>query len=314
MLMALVLFLRFRIYGTFRFSGSNAYEVAAFLGAALLLTSSIRLFMGSRLGDPIALAGALMIWPLFRIVEFNGSSFSSWLTFNLSDAGQYREALFVAWLTILSIGLLSAVTVFSALRSFPSSRLAGRVAVRDRFWPALLTAFLFVAVWYASSVSPYRIPIYDITRGPRYLVALVHFEKHGLRVKETTFFFYRDGKFYSGQDRRRLFEYTFNKDQITGVLTEEGFAHLRRIVSDSQFERASMATAFPPHNWSVDQWFVSVQQERGGKDLHLVFDVLPTALVDLTEDTKKVPQEQRETQVRDVCLGFCYDSGYSPSY
>ena len=93
-LLVLILFLRFRIYGTFRFSGSSAYEVAVFVGATFLLRSSICLFMGRRLGDPIALVGALMIMAPFPTGRIQRLHFQFMAHIQLARCGTVPRRVF----------------------------------------------------------------------------------------------------------------------------------------------------------------------------------------------------------------------------
>lgn len=308
----LILYFRFRFHW---FSGSwtdNRYEVASLLGGVFLLVSSFRVFMARRFGDLMALVGALLVWPYFRLAEFNGYSFSSWVIFNLPGASRDSHfAFLIATLTILSMSSLFAATAYSALRLTPRTWLIGKLPLRDRAWPGFVISLLFVAAWYLTAVTPYQIPIFDIHQ-IRPLVSVLHVEKHGLQFHETYVAFYRDGQFYLTRDDRKLFQYCFQTNLAHGVITEEQLRLLNGVAnSPPEFRGSQVWSHGPPYTWNADRWIVFVRGRAGRKPIDAELSVVPKEVLALFYDAQKLPYEEtRQSTARDVCFGFCYDPSY----
>ena len=277
-----------------------------------MLVSSFRVFMARKFGDLIALVGALLVWPYFRLVEFNGYNFSSWVIFNLPGSSRDSHFAFrVAALTILSISSLFAATAYAALRLTPRTWLIGKLSLRDRSWPGFVISILFVATWYLRAVTPYQIPIYDIHQ-IQPLVAVLHVEKHGLQFHETYVAFYRDGQFYLTNDDRKLFQYCFQKNFTHGELTEKQFRLLNAVANlPPEFQGSQVWSHRPPYTWNADRWIVFVQGRVGRKPIDVEVSVVPKEVLTLFYDAQKLPyEERRQSAARDVCLGFCYDPSY----
>lgn len=289
----------------------SPYEIASLLGSVLSVVSAIRIFMGRKFGDRMALVGALLVWPYFMIVEFSGTTFSSWLMFNLPDDHNSHQATFMATLTILSIGLLFAETASSALRLTPRTWIIRKLPLRGRVWPGFLISFVFIAVWYLNSVRPYRIPIYDY-HSARPILSVLHVEKQGLLFHETTVEFYRGGKFYLSHNDRRLFQYSFQTSLASGVLPQASFPALNELTSSPpEIPGSQFSSYVPPRSWNADRWYIFVKGSYGRKAIRVETPDVPAELLNLYYETQKAPQE-RSSKVteRDVCFGFCYDPTY----
>lgn len=289
----------------------NRYEIAALLGATILLISSVRVFMARRFGDLMALIGALLVWPYFRLAEFN-RYFSSWVLFNVPGVSpDQRTELFFAALTVVAISALVAATAYSALRLTPRIWLIGKLSLRDRVWPGFVITFMFVVIWYLKTVTPYQIPIYDL-HGVRPIVSILHVEKHGLQFRETNVAFYRDGEFYVAHDNHRLFQYSFQRSWAKGELTEDYFRLLHELAnSPPEFIGSDVSSYVPPHSWNADRWFVFIEGRAGRKPVNVEASTMPDEVVSLFYEAQKLPLEWTEQDtMRDVCLGFCYDPTY----
>jgi hypothetical protein len=278
----------------------------------MLLVSSIRVFIGRRFADLIALVGALLAWPYFRLAAFYRYGFSSWLTFNLpGESSELHSAFLIATLTILAISTLVAATAFSALRLTPRAWRIGKLSLRGRAWPGFAVTFLFVVTWYLTAVTPYQIPIFDIHQ-IRPIVSVLHVEKHGLQFHETRLAFYRDGQFYLAQNDRRLFQYSFQRSLARGDLTGDCFRVLNGLAnSPPEFRASDVSSYVPPSTWNADRWFVSIQGRAGRKPINIDASVAPKEVLSLFYAAQKLPQEwTKQETARDVCLGFCYDPAY----
>jgi hypothetical protein len=307
----LILYFRFCLDWSL-WSWTDYYEIVALLGGALLAVSSFRVVMRRKYSDLIALIGALLAWPHFGLVESNRSRFSPWVLFNTPGPSRYsRSAFLIATLTILAIASLFAATAYSALRLTPRTWHIGRISLRDRAWPGFAISVLFVGIWYLTSVSPYRIPIFDL-HGTLPLVSVLHVEKHGLQFHETYVAFHRDGQFHLIHDDRKLFQYSFQTTSAHGYLTEDQLRLLNAVVNTPpEFKGARVWSHRPPDAWNADRWMVFVQAKAGQKPIDVEVSVVPQAILMLFYDAQKLPYERGlQNTARDVCLGFCYDPTY----
>jgi len=310
--LAMLLYLRVYFYWIRDSWAENLHEIAPLLAGGMLLLSSIRVFMARRFADLMALVGALLAWPYFRLAAFPRYTFSPWLTFNLGgESSELHFAYLIGALTILATSTLVAATAFSALRLTPRAWRIGKLSLCDRAWPGFAVTFLFVVTWYLRAVTPYQIPIFDIHQNPPD-VSVLHVEKHGLQFHETSLAFYRDGQFYLAQNDRRLFQYSFQTRWARGVLTEDCF-RLFNVLANSppEFTGSDVSSYVPPKTWNADRWFVSIKGRAAGKPVNIDASVVPKEVQTLFYETQKLPQDwaQQKTE-RDVCLGFCYDPTY----
>jgi hypothetical protein len=310
--LALVVYFRFFGYWIPVAWTANRNELVSLLGAGLLLASSIRVFMGRKLGDLLALVGVLCAWSSFRLVLFNHNSFSAWVVFNMPGGGpELRSAFFMATLTILAASTLVAATACSALRLTPTTWIVGKIPLRDRAWPGLASALLFVVVWYVKTVSPYQIPIFDIHQ-TRPTISVLHVEKHGLHFSETNLAVYRDGRFYLTSDDRSLFQYSFQRAWASGDITGDCVLLFNRLAnSPPEFTGSHVSSYVPPRTWNADRWYIYVGESTGRKPTSVDSAIVPDDVLRLFYGSQKLlygPVKQETA--RDVCLGFCYDPTY----
>ncbi len=310
--LTMLLYLRVYFYWIRDSWVQNFHEIVPLLGGAMLFVSSIRVFRVLRFADLIALVGALLAWPYFRLVAFPKYTFSPWLIFNLGgESSALHFAHLIGTLTILAASTLVAATAFSALRVTPNAWRIGKISIRDRAWPGFAVTFLFVVTWYLRAVTPYQIPIFDIHQHlPD--ISVLHVEKHGLQFHETSLAFYPDGQFFFAQNDRRLFQYSFQTRWARGVLTKDGFRLLDALVnSPPEFTGSEVSSYVPPKTWNADRWFVSTKGSVTEKSVNIDASEVPNEVRALFYETQKLPQEwTRQGTARDVCLGFCYNPTY----
>jgi len=160
----MLLYLRLYFYWIRDSWAENLHEIVPLLGAAMLLVSSIRLFVARRFADLLALAGAILAWPYFRLAAFPPRyAPSPWLTFNLpGESSEVRSAFLISTFVILATSSMVAATAYSVLRLTPRTWSSGDLPLCDRAWPGFVVTFLFMVAWYLSAVTPYQIPILDI--------------------------------------------------------------------------------------------------------------------------------------------------------
>ena len=310
--LALVLYFAFYWYWIPSAWTANLNEIALLIGAGLFLASSFGVFTGRRLGDLMALIGALGAWSSFRLIVFNRFTFSPWVLFNMPGGRpEVHFGFLMATLTILATSALVAATACSALRLTPKIWVIDKVPLRDRAWLGLVVALLFVVVWYVKTVSPYQIPIFDIHQGQPPM-SVLHVEKHGLHFSETYLTVYRDGRFYLARDDRSLFQYAFQRGVASGDITGDCDLLFNRLAhSPPEFSGSHVSSYVPHRAWNSDRWYIYVGGSAGRRPISVDAAVVPDDVLRLFYGSQKLPQERvvQET-ARDVCMGFCYDPTY----
>jgi hypothetical protein len=122
--------------------------------------------------------------------------------------------LIYAVLAICSVALLTTGVVAAGLRL-----IASKSRFRTRSWPAFVTGFIVLVVWFSRSVMPYRIPgALDYSDWP--VLQILHVEKNGLQFHENCVRVWgRIDRPYSlsvTKDDRRLLTYRFQQTGSSG--------------------------------------------------------------------------------------------------
>jgi hypothetical protein len=234
-----------------------------------------------------------------------------WLMFNLSgrEIGMYPPLY--AELTIFAITLITLAIVTAGLRLIPSRWQFRKLSLCERTWPASAISLLVLAIWFSQSVMPYRIPgAVDYSDWP--ILQILHVEKHGLQFHETCVSVWGRLRHplsvsFSGNDRR-LLQYRFRQKHASGELPDSFLERVRGMVQSSDRAKEKWDEIKPLRSWNVDGWYFRTEgvglkaytTDQGARP--------PQEIVDLFRDLEKIPRS-RETQseLKDVCLGFCYD-------
>jgi hypothetical protein len=229
---------------------------------------------------------------------------NSLIALNLSE----REGIYmhVAEAKILAIGFLTIAIMCSASRWLPERWAWRRRPLRERTWPALVISFLVLAVWFARSVSPYRIPM--IVDGGGADLGILHVEKRGLLFHEAFVAVERDGRFAIVRNNRRLFQYQFPESYFGGVLPRDVVALAMAMRDSSQFGDLHTPPATPLRSWNAEGWYVN--SSRSGVLAFTTENGMqsPPEVVDLFHKTEaQASGLLYVTYTRDICLGFCYD-------
>ena len=80
------------------------------------------------------------------------------------------------------------------------------------------------------------------------------------------------------------------------------------MLTASNQKHASWESVKPVRNWSADNWYV-IAEGSGLKSYTTENGSLPPReLVDLFNDLENLPHaSETQSELKDVCLGFCYD-------
>ncbi len=271
-------------------------------------------------------AGAVSFRPtLAHIAAFSGVVGMPWVYLNLRDSGLGNVWLMFnlpgreiamypplyAELTIFAVGLIMLAIATAALRLLPSHWQLRKLPIRERTWPAFAISLVVLAIWFSQSVMPYRIPAaVDYSDFP--ILQILHVEKRGLQFHENCVSVWgRRGQplsaTFSGNDRR-LFQYRFQEKGASGHLPDSLAERVRVMLHSSDRETEKRDEIKPLRRWNADGWYFTAEgvglraytTEKG--------TMPPPEIVDLFRDLEKIPRSQEiSSELRDVCLGFCYD-------
>jgi hypothetical protein len=299
-----------------RDQGTGIYAVCyflCFLTPIFLAFAAGMALLWPRFADAIALLGVLAIPSLYWNLRDSGLG-NVWLLFNQPDD---RFAFYPPGpvFGIFFVALLGLAAVTAVLRLLPSSWVFRKSPVSDRTWPAVLASLAVMTVWFCQSVMPYRIPgAVDYAGWP--VLQILHVQKRGLRFHETCVSVsghaFRNGYDlrsvgFSGDDRR-LLQYRFKERWASGQLSESIAERVRAMLTASSQPRAPWDPIKPVRNWNADNWYVIA--EGAGLKTYTTENgsAPPKELVDLFNDLEKLPHSsETQSELKDVCLGFCYD-------
>src|SRR5436190_963752 len=108
------------------------------------------------------------------------------------------------------------VTTLAALRLLPNRWSLRGKPVCDRSLPALTIAVLVLVIWFIKSVIPYHVIGFDHPAHAEFRI--LHVQKTGMRIQETTILGLHNGTLYEWQTDRRLLQYRFPiRSTITAI-------------------------------------------------------------------------------------------------
>jgi hypothetical protein len=261
------------------------------------------------LANSTALASILGVpWLYPEIIRGNGY-YNVWLMLNIPDV--LDRPTFV-WPAIFCVGLIMLTVITAAIRLLPSRWRIRQHPLRDRTWPALVVCAIVLGIWFSQSVTPYRIPgAADYFGSP--LLQILHVEKRGLQFHETCVTVVRGYReeirsvsFW--EDNRRLFQYRFMQKRAVANPSTAVVERIRNFLKSSASEERRSDPVKPIRSWNADAWYLSAV--RSGFTVYGTPNNSgpPQEMVDLFYDLNGLARfSETQSEVRDVCLGFCYD-------
>jgi hypothetical protein len=308
LLLALTLVGRFFEASTFR----TAFCYLCFLSSVLFAFAAGAISHRPAIAHFSALAGLVsMPWIYWTTLQDTPLG-NIWTVFNVPDRELLMyNSLRLAELIIFSVALIVLAITTSAVRLLPASWSLRRLPLCERTWPAFGASLLFLAIWFSQSVMPYRISgAVEYAGWP--ILQILHVEKRGLQFHESCISVsgYRnhpESVSFSWNDRR-LFEYRFQQNDASGELPEALKVRIQSIVQSSDSATRNWDTVKPLRGWNEEGWYL--RQEGIGLKAYAAGNgtAPPQEIVDLFNELQKIPRV-RETQsdMKDVCFGFCYD-------
>jgi hypothetical protein len=303
LLLALLFLGRFFQESTFR----TAFCFLCFMAPVLFAFSAGASSYRPTLAHATAFAG-LVGMPWIYWTTLKGSGFDNiWLMFNLPNYEARMYPSLYAQLTILSVALIVLAITVGGLRLIPVSWKFRGTPLCERTWHAFAVAFLFLATWFARSVTPYRIPgAVDYSDWP--ILQILHVEKHGLQFHETCINVPRRGVFHFAENHRRLLQYRFLEEHSAGQLPQPLMDRVKTAVHSPDYAGKKGDNVTPVHSWVADNWYFRVEDSGVLSYTSEKKTVPPLEITALFNDISATERSrQPQSDLRDVCLGFCYD-------
>ncbi|MGH9736088.1 MAG: hypothetical protein ACRD8A_16035 [Candidatus Acidiferrales bacterium] len=297
-----------------RYFEASAFDAGlcflCFIAPVLFAFAAGAVYYRPHVGQTTAVAGLVAVPWLYDSL---GNQWGNvWLTFNISDKRYEPFSPFVAGMKILSVAVIAVAITTAALRMIPARWHFRNRPICERTWPAFVASLIFLGIWFSQSVMPYRIPV-TVDGGNWPILQILHVQKHGLQFHETCVsvggFRRHPLSLYVSQNDRRLFEYRFQNWHARGQQLPVGLdEQVRALLHPPDGARTSWDRVTPLRTWNADAWYVNGEgiglkiygTNKGG--------VPPSEVVDLFNELTKIPRSPGgHSEVRDVCLGFCYD-------
>jgi hypothetical protein len=289
-------------YGRFEIAAKSAPVL--FLGACLLVFFRPRLGYGAGL-----LAGALAL-PWYILTEISLGAWNTWSFFNYESSVWVDGGLTTfATRRIVSTALIVMTVVCSLIRLLPASWFLRGKPVHERTWPAPVAGLAAIALWFAFSVTPYRVPGYDHPAQAE--MRILHIQKHGLHFEETTVTTFRDWRVARWSNSRSLFQYRFEQSVARTTLVDTvpaAIERVRALVESHDLWNLRTAAPKPLRSWNAEGWYAVLKDSRLVSFTTESGTTPPREVTELFRELEQLPPEEETSFVmRDVCLGFCYD-------
>jgi hypothetical protein len=282
-----------------------------FLSAVLFAFAAGTISYRPTFAHVAALAGSISVPWIYSNAMTDSGLGNVWLVLNVpdNDPGAYQRPY--AQVTIAIVGLIALAIVTAGLRLLPAQWRFRGTPLRERTWPAVGASIVVLAVWFSQSVLPYRIPgAVDYSDYP--VLQILHVEKRGVKFHERCFSVYRQHPYhpisvsFKGSERQ-LFQYRFQHNGSSLQLPKTLVERIQAMV-ESHHEKGQQDVVRPIWNWNADRWYFSGQgfglrvygASNGSNP--------PEEIVDLFRELDGAPRySETHSELKDVCLGFCYD-------
>lgn len=172
-------------------------------------------------------------------------------------------------------------------------------------WPGFAGSFLVLAGWFLHSAEPYRVPVF--ADGPTLEFRILHVQKHGLRMHESTVLVERNSRVWTWRTKRRLFQYQFENSIGQGVLPPSMREHARAFAHSAELLKLRTPPAKPLKSWNAEGWYIVLKDSRLFAFSSEYQTAPPREAIDLFQEIESLPGDKEIVRtVQDVCLGFCY--------
>jgi hypothetical protein len=283
----------------------DATFIAASVGP-FVLVAAVLFRSRPRIGYIMTAVGTAL--PLFWIYRTESRAFiNSWVLLNAS--GDRAETLYLryAQLRIVCAALLLFALAWALIRLLPSSWQVRNLPLNQRTWPAVVIAVFVIVWWFATFAFPYRQPV--IVDAMASQLSVLHVEKNGIDFHETSLGIYRDCRFVTTHNDRRLFRYKFDEVWHGGVLTEHQCMQLKTVLGLPDLQRTQDRAPKALRVAHGEGWYTEMQRYEIAAFTTENATAPPAELVAFFRGIVEMPSDgpHYRYEVRDVCFGFCYD-------
>src|ERR1700728_107100 len=279
--------------------------LAVLLSPFGLLSSALLLRWRLRVGYMVAAVGAVLPLPWIFMTESRAYG-NSWIAMNASSL---EPDLYMRYsqLRIVSVVFLLVTLFWAMTRLLPSDWQLRSLPVNQRTWPSIALPFIIVVCWFAASAFPYREPLIVDAMNPE--LSILNVKKDGITFHETHVSVYRDGRYYVTLDDRQLFRYSFEETAHEGLLTDDLRAKLKVIQALPELKRTLHKAPRALRARHGEGWYTEMESFAIAAFTTEKATIPPADLVDFFRAIIGSPSTGASShyEVRDVCLGFCYD-------
>jgi hypothetical protein len=284
-------------------SWESVDELAAEVSPLIFLAASAMIFFRPQLGYWLGLAAGLMAEPYFVRSEMDLAPFNSWLFLNC-EIGSFETScgpLFTRFRMLVFVFVPISIAC-AVLRLLPTRWMLRGSPFSQRLWPAFAVSSLGLAIWFAESASPYRLPMFHADNQSSRL-RILHVEKHGFRFHETTVFEARDGIVSVARVDRRWFEYRSKVQFGMGVASSDLNQSAHAFIQAAKGWKLHTGSPRALWSWDAEGWYVVTPDRR----FSFIGAPPPEEVRALFHELESVAPGQGTGWIRDICLGFCYD-------
>jgi hypothetical protein len=294
----------------FREETHSAFSFLCLTASLFLAFAAGAVFYRATIAHCAALA-ALVAAPLVYSNVIRDTSLGNvWTSLNVPDQMKWGKGnfLFLTILTILSTILIALGVATAAFRLTPTRWKIVGTPLRDRTWPAFLLTFAFLAVWFSQSVMPYRASgAVDYSQFP--LLKILHVQKQGLQFHETCiglWGYHKPDEFSLSSNDRRLFHYRIRETGSHTGLPDSFRQRAGSILDSLRGTPGNSGTGGPLRAWNDEGWYLL--GENIPFRAYTAGATPPPEILALFHDIESLPrQPESASDLKDICLGFCYD-------
>jgi hypothetical protein len=286
--------------------------LAVLLSPFVLLSGAVLLRRRPRIGYMVAAVGAALPLPWIFMTESRAFG-NSWIAMNASSL-EPDVYMRYSQLRIVSVALL-LMTLIWAMRLLPSDWQLRNRPVNQRTWPSTAVPLVLIVCWFAAFARPYREPLIVDAMHPE--LSILNVKKDGVAFHETRISVYRDGRYYVIRNDRKLFRYSFGETAHEGLLTDDLRTKLKVIQALPELKRTLDKSPRALRARHSEGWYTETESFAITAFTTENATAPPADLVDFFRVVEGAPPTGAGShyEVRDVCLGFCYDPkaglGYS---
>jgi hypothetical protein len=259
-----------------------------------------------RVGYVVSAVGAALPLPWIFMTESRVLFGNSWIAMNASSQ-EPDVYMHYSQLRIASVDLLLMTLIWAMTRLLPSDWQLRNRPLNQRTWPSIAIPLILVVCWFAAFALPYREPLIVDAAHPE--LSILNVKKDGITFHETRISVYRDGRYDIVRNDRQLFRYSFGETAHEGLLTDDLRTKLKVIQALPELRRTLDKSPRALRARHGEGWYTEMESFAITAFTTENATAPPAELVDFFRGVEGAPSTGTGShyEVRDVCLGFCYD-------